>query len=215
MGNYRYHLVAGLLVVVDQVSKLAVKGFSIFGFTHEGMKLGEVVPVLGNTIRLTYIENAGSAFGLEWGEAKIVLTLATIVIAGGLFWYLRKLTTASMVMQIAVMLLLAGAVGNLIDRVFYGVAYNQAGLFLGSVVDFIQVDIPDIDVFGLFWTHWPVFNVADSCVSVGIVLLLLTGGKHNNTSPADVTAAPIQNSDPEAEGPQTHLGAEGDGADPR
>lgn len=70
-------------------------------------------------------------------------------------------------------LLLGGAVGNLIDRMFYGVLYGEGPLFYGKVVDFLQVDIPDVSLFGELYTHWPVFNVADSCVSVGVVTLLI------------------------------------------
>ncbi len=193
MKAYRLHVVAGILVLVDQITKLAVKGFSVFGITHEGMSIGQSIPLIGDFVRLTYVENAGSAFGLEWGSAKIILTLATVLISAGLFWYLARLHDAPMLTRISVMLLLAGALGNLIDRTFYGVAYGQAGFLLGSVVDFIQVDIPDVDVFGVQWTHWPVFNVADSCVSVGIVLLLLTGGKTNTTAKKNEQAVDVGN----------------------
>lgn len=165
-------MIAVALVLLDQCTKLAVKGFSFMGITHQGMYLGQSEPLIGDIVRLTFVENPGSAFGLEWGSAKIVLTLATVIIAAALGWYLYKIRTGSMLLQTAIMLLLAGAVGNLIDRTFYGVAYGQAGLFLGSVVDFVQLDIPDMNIMGTVWTHWPVFNVADSCVTVGIALLL-------------------------------------------
>jgi signal peptidase II len=70
------------------------------------------------------------------------------------------------------MLILAGAFGNFIDRMFYGVIYGNSPLFYGLVVDFIQVDIPDITFNSITYTHWPVFNIADSCVSIGMVFLL-------------------------------------------
>jgi signal peptidase II len=72
-------------------------------------------------------------------------------------------------------LIFAGAVGNLIDRVFYGVIFSESPLFYGKVVDFIQVDIPDVAFLG--WTHFPVFNIADSCVTVGVILLILVHNK--------------------------------------
>ena len=96
------------------------------------------------------------------------------VFAGfGLSWYLSKIKFAHNAVRLAITLILAGAVGNMIDRVFYGVIFGESALFYGKVVDFILVDIPD--VFG--YTHWPVFNVADSCVSVGIVLLVFFNHK--------------------------------------
>jgi signal peptidase II len=70
------------------------------------------------------------------------------------------------------MLILAGAFGNFIDRMFYGVLYGEGPLFYGLVVDFIQIDIPDIQLGQFAYTHWPVFNIADSCVSIGMILIL-------------------------------------------
>ena len=71
------------------------------------------------------------------------------------------------------MFILAGAVGNLVDRVFYGMIYGYAPIFWGRVVDFVQVDIPDINFWNIHYTHFPVFNVADSCVTVGVAFLLI------------------------------------------
>lgn len=174
MSSIRFFVTALLLVVLDQITKVAVKGFNFLGFTHDGMYLGESVPILGDTIRLTFVENPGMAFGISFGAGKIVLTLATFAIAAAISWYLHRSAAvgAKPLVLWAVTLVLAGAVGNLIDRTFYGVFYNEGALFYGRVVDFIQVDIPDVTIFNDVWTHWPVFNVADSCVSVGIVTLL-------------------------------------------
>lgn len=159
------------LVIVDQVTKFLVKGGTVFGLHHEGMFLGESWPLLGDTVRLTFVENPGMAFGISFGAAKILLTLATIGIVVFLAWYLAGIRQASFVVRTSVTLVFAGAVGNLIDRLLYGVFYGYAPLFYGKVVDFIQVDIPDVTWFGDVYTHWPVFNVADSCVSVGVVML--------------------------------------------
>lgn len=164
--------VALLLIIADQVTKIAVKGFSLFGWEHQGMYLGESHPLIGEAVRLTFVENPGMAFGISFGAGKILLTLATIAVAVFLAWYLRHLGRSHPVVRLSVTLVFAGAVGNLIDRMFYGVFYGESALFYGRVVDFIQVDIPDVDWFGHTYTHFPVFNIADSCVSVGIVLLL-------------------------------------------
>ena len=177
MSAYRPFIIVAILVVLDQVTKLAVKGFSVFGFTHEGMYLGESHPFIGDAVRLTFVENPGMAFGISWGDGKLLLTLLTIAIAVFLVFYVIRLASAHWAPRLAVTLILAGALGNLIDRVFYGIAYGEQALFHGKVVDFIQVDIPDITWFGELYTHFPVFNVADSCVSVGVVLLILTSHK--------------------------------------
>ena len=70
----------------------------------------------------------------------------------------------------------------MIDRLLYGVLFDEGALFYGKVVDFIQVDIPDVTWFGDIHTHFPVFNIADSCVTVGVILLLFTGNKLPSTS---------------------------------
>lgn len=184
-------LTAAFLIILDQASKLYFKGFSLFGIEHEGLQYG-VIEVIGDFLKFVYVENPGMAFGMKF-IPKIFLSLFSIFAGIGLAIYLHKLKSYSIWVRIGIMLIFAGAVGNLIDRVFYGVIFNEqpsvflmnpidkfvyqdifAGvpIFYGHVVDFIQVDIPDINILGLYYTHWPVFNVADSCVSVGVVLLL-------------------------------------------
>ena len=82
----------------------------------------------------------------------------------------------------------------------YGVLYGEGALFYGLVVDFIQVDIPDVNWFGQVYTHWPVFNVADSCVSCGMVLLFILNKKIpmlNQLEPVNVP--PEQDSPHQAE----------------
>ena len=128
------------------------------------------------------------AFGVSWGEAKIILTLLTIGIVALIVRMILTTPPDSRIVRNALVLVLAGAVGNLIDRMFYGVLYGTDPLFYGKVVDFLQVDIPDVTMFGELYTHWPVFNVADSCVSVGVVVLLLASLFGN----ADVTLFRVQ-----------------------
>lgn len=181
-------LVAGILVVIDQITKAFVKGFDLIGLRHQGMFLGESRPLIGDTLRLTFVENPGMAFGVSWGEAKIILTLLTVGIVVLLVRMILTTPPESRVVRNALVLVLAGAVGNLIDRMFYGVLYGTDPLFYGKVVDFLQVDIPDVTMFGELYTHWPVFNVADSCVSVGVVVLLLASLFGN----ADVTLFRVQ-----------------------
>lgn len=182
----RYFLWASVLVLLDQCTKLLVKGVDAFGISHVGMELGESIPLVGDVVRLTFVENPGMAFGISFGAGKILLTLATIGIALFLGWYLSRLGTAPTLASVAIMLVFSGAVGNLIDRMFYGVMYGESPLFYGKVVDFIQVDIPDVSWFGEVYTHWPVFNVADSCVTVGVVLMMFISSSLPN--PTEVRA---------------------------
>lgn len=172
-SNKVYFIIAFLLIFADQATKLAVKGFNLFGFQHDGMFYGQSIPVLGDFLQWTFIENPGMAFGIEFGWGKIFLSLFSILAGIGLGIYLYKITFAHIGVKIGIMLIFAGAVGNLIDRVFYGVFYGTSPLFYGHVVDFIQVDIPDINWLGYYYTHFPVFNIADSCVTCGVVALLL------------------------------------------
>jgi signal peptidase II len=75
--------------------------------------------------------------------------------------------------RVALAMILGGAVGNLIDRVFYGVLFDTAPLLYGRVVDFIDVDFFDITVWGYHISRWPVFNIADACVTLGVIMLLV------------------------------------------
>lgn len=172
-SNYFLFFISTVLVLFDQVTKLAVKGFDFFGFSHEGLSYGENIPVLGNFLQWTYIENPGMAFGITFGDGKIFLSLFSVIASILLAILILKIKKFHYAIRLAFTLVLAGAVGNLIDRVFYGVIFGEMPLFYGKVVDFILVDIPDINLGGLYYTHWPVFNIADSCVSIGVILLLV------------------------------------------
>lgn len=172
-----FYLAAILLVLADQLTKLIVKGCD-FGFlSFPGMGYGESIPVIGSFLQFTYIENAGMAFGITFGAGKIFLSLFSVVASAFLVYYIYKIRDMHFAVKLGFTLILAGAFGNLIDRVFYGVIFGGQPLFYGHVVDFIQVDIPDINFLGLNYSHWPVFNIADSCVSCGVVLLLLVHNK--------------------------------------
>jgi lipoprotein signal peptidase len=69
-NNNIYFLVSTLLIIFDQSTKLAVKGFNLFGWQHEGMYYGESIPIWGTFLQLTYIENPGMAFGIEFGWVR-------------------------------------------------------------------------------------------------------------------------------------------------
>ena len=89
MKNLTLYVTAFLLVVLDQITKMMVKGFSLFGFDHQGMYIGESFNVLGDFLRITFVENPGMAFGVEFGTGKIFLTLFSLIASFGLIYYLH------------------------------------------------------------------------------------------------------------------------------
>lgn len=164
------------VLIIDQLVKLFIK-------TH--FYIGEEVNVLGNWFRIHFTENYGMAFGLEFGGkgGKILLTVFRLIAVGFMSWYIIDLTKkeAHKLFIAAWALIVAGALGNIIDSVFYGVAFGYDSWFHGRVVDMfyfpiIQTTIPQN------WPFWagedfeffrPVFNVADAAISIGFVIILL------------------------------------------
>ena len=133
-----------LVVVIDQVSKLAVRFYLEYGKPYQ---------VLGDFFKLTYIENPGMAFGIRFGGQRFFTTfaiLATVVI----LVYIFKAKSERFSLRFSLALILGGAIGNLIDRFLYG-----------KVVDFLE--------FGIAGLRWPIFNIADTAVSIGMVLLVV------------------------------------------
>jgi signal peptidase II len=103
-------------------------------------------------------------------------------------------------------------VGNLIDRVFYGVLYADAPLFYGRVVDFIDFDFFDFSILGYQLTRWPVFNIADAAVTVGVIMLLIFHRATNEDRlPVPVTPYPGETGMGEQTAPETSGAREGDG----
>ncbi|WP_374951819.1 lipoprotein signal peptidase [Mucilaginibacter sp.] len=174
-------LTAAIIILLDQVIKIWVK-------TH--MQLGEEIHLLGNRGMLHYTENNGMAFGMELGGdmGKLVLTLFRIVAVCGITYALLYLIKhkyhRGLIMVVA--LILAGAIGNIIDSAFYGVIYNYAPLFHGRVVDMFYFPLLS-GIFPKWVPIWggqdyiffrPVFNLADSAISVGVILILLNQNRY-------------------------------------
>lgn len=136
------------------------------------MPYGSSISVIGEFLKITFIENPGMAFGLDIGP-KMFLTLFTIAASIVIFFYIYKHRNDGKLIRLALAFILAGAVGNLIDRTFYGVIYNYAPLFHGKVVDFIQIDVWDFTIFGKTYTTWPIFNVADISVTIGFLIIII------------------------------------------
>ena len=158
---YAAYAFALVVIVLDQLTK---------AWIISGLSLQEVgrIPVLPPILNFSWVENTGVSFGLfGGGEARWGLTIFSIVVSAGLGWWALKADRRLLVTAIG--LVMGGALGNVIDRVRFG-----------YVVDFI-----DFSGTGLF--PW-VFNVADSAITVGVVLLILDSLKSDG--PAQVGAAP-------------------------
>ena len=163
------------VVIIDQISKLTIKGFSfpLLKINYEGMYQGERIHVIGNFFRITFIENPGMAFGFDPGVSfKLWISIFSILASIGLIAYIYHVRKQSITLRLALAFILGGAIGNLIDRMFYGILYGYAPLFYGHVVDFLDFDFFHFTLFGRTFDRWPIFNVADAAVTIGVVILL-------------------------------------------
>ena len=140
----RVLFVSAVLVLADQVSKTIVV---------RTMSLYESVPIIQNFFHFTYITNDGMAFGINFPFGYFIFTTVSILLTTFLFWYLWSVRNHSIIIRLGIGLIIAGAIGNLIDRIL-----------LGEVIDFLDFMIGDF--------HWYVFNLADSYVTVGMGLVL-------------------------------------------
>ena len=143
---------AVVILVLDQLTKAWVVSNIVPGGPRD---------IINGLARLRYTENTGAAFGLFQGWTGILSVLAMVVVVG-IVASAQRVGNGSRMSMLALGLVTGGAVGNLVDRVR-----------LGYVVDFIEVYAARVNVNNTVYT-FPVFNVADSAISIGVVLLLLT-----------------------------------------
>lgn len=171
------------IVILDQFTKLIVKGVSIpfLGINFTGMPYGMSRPIIGDFVRLTYIENAGMAFGFDIG-GKHFFGIVSILASVFIIIYLFKMRNSNFGFRISLALILGGACGNLIDRVFYGVLFDYGPIFYGRVVDFMDIDFFNIQIFSYSLNRWPIFNIADASVTIGVILLLFYHNKAVSTT---------------------------------
>lgn len=160
-------LVAGIVLlalVLDQVSKVYIK-------TH--FELGEAREVF-SWFWIVFVENNGMAFGIEW-FSKLLLTLFRIVAVGILGWYVHTMIHKQQVRVgylATVAMVIAGALGNIIDCVCYGKIWEYADWFHGKVVDMLYFPLIR-NAAGEVLFFRPVFNVADSFITVAVFLIIL------------------------------------------
>ena len=173
----RITILVVLLLILDQVVKILVK---------TNMSLGQSIPVFGNWFQILFIENNGMAFGLQFGEGwgKLTLSLLRIILIILIIFYMRRLLkkgdTPKGVM-VGLAMILTGAIGNMIDSMFYGIIFDYAPFLYGKVVDMLYFPIIDTTLPANFpiWPgrHFiffrPIFNFADSCITCGAIYLLL------------------------------------------
>ncbi|HYP40755.1 MAG TPA: signal peptidase II [Chloroflexia bacterium] len=150
LGIIALAAVAGLVVAIDQATKAWIAANIV---SHE------VRPIIEGFVRLRYTQNTGAAFGFFQGGAG-VLSLAALVVLSIILVVALRVGRGNRLMLLALSLISGGAIGNLIDR-----------LRLGYVVDFVDVHGPSITLDNRVYT-WPVFNMADSAISIGVILLM-------------------------------------------
>jgi len=158
----KWRIVAGwtaAIVVLDQLTKMIV---------DHTMALHQSIPVIDGFFSLTYVRNTGAAFGIFSGSAAVFrrpfLIAVSIAAIGFIFTMLRRLPEHEKGLITALAFIVAGAIGNLIDRMLYG-----------EVIDFLD----------FYWGHyhWPAFNVADSFITIGVALTVLLLYRHEGEDP--------------------------------
>lgn len=146
----RFYAVALTVILLDQVSKLLIQAT---------MPLGHSIPIISGLFAIVHVMNPGAAFGLladqaAWVRGPFFIGVSLLAI-GFILYYRHRRVDDHPLASLGLSLILGGAVGNLVDR-----------LRIGMVIDFIDVHY--------YQYHWPAFNVADSAITVGVSLMMLT-----------------------------------------
>ncbi|WP_205529516.1 lipoprotein signal peptidase [Taibaiella koreensis] len=211
-------LIVFLILVLDQIIKIYVKTHFLIGDPG-------AVHVAGKWFQLCFIENEGMAFGMTIMDSplgKVILTLFRLIAVGFGFFWVKNLVKKgySKGLLICAALILAGAAGNLIDSMFYGLIFTESDFMqMGRLVapgkgygSFLHGKVVDMFYFPLidtFWPKWvpvfggrplrffePIFNLADAAISVGVITLLLFQKKFLAQSRKTVTTGPSQQPQP-------------------
>lgn len=143
---YKYYSLAALVIFLDQITKWMVV---------KNMELGERIGIWDPWLGLLSHRNRGAAWGMLEGQMWL-FTIVTIGVIIAILYFYHTEAKGKPFFQVSLMILLGGAIGNFIDR-----------LFLGEVVDFVDVLIPVIDY------HFPIFNIADAALTIAVIMLLI------------------------------------------
>ena len=164
--------IAAGVVVVDQATKIVI---------HQTMSMPPYrsINLLGDWLKFTFTENPGMAFGITFGPAGLV-TAFSIIATLLIIVYLYRVRKGYAPYRLSLALILGGAIGNIIDRTFYGMLFGYGEIFQGRVVDFIHVNlwsgyVPDTVplIGGNYMALFPIWNVADMAIVIGVVGILV------------------------------------------
>ncbi len=166
-----FWIVAGVMVL-DQATKLIVRLNMDIG------RLG-AIDLLGDWLKFTYTENPGMAFGITFGPAGLI-TIFSLLAAAMITVYMFRVRAGYLPYTVSLACILGGALGNIIDRLFYGIVFDYAPFFQGRVVDFIHFDIwhgrlpSSVPLVGdVYLSLFPIFNVADIGIVGGVIGILV------------------------------------------
>ncbi len=187
MKYLKYFAIALLVIIIDQAVKMIVHNEMDFGTPGQ-------IKVIGEWFKLHYTTNPGMAFGMQIGSeyGKLLLTSFRLIAMFGIGYYLYYIIKKNLhpAYIICISMILGGAIGNLVDSVFYGVWLNNAPYnaptpwLHGQVIDMFYIDIwegfiPEwVPVWGGSYTAlWPIFNIADASIFVGVTIILIFQGR--------------------------------------
>ena len=146
-----------LVITTDQLTKRVA-----IAVLRDGVQNITIIP---NFFSLTYAENKGVAFGLEFAPPAVLLLLTGLITAIVIFYVIRSKNRSTLFL-LPFALITGGGIGNMIDRMVHG-----------RVVDFIYFDLYHGHVFGTWVSLWPIFNVADSAITIGACMLIIFHNK--------------------------------------
>lgn len=197
MSKKKTALIISALLIIDQIVKILVK---------TNMTVNESITIFPNWFFIYFIENPGAAFGAQLGGeyGKLILSLFRIVAVGAMCWYMNRLLKkkAPAGVLVGFALIIAGALGNIIDSAFYGLVFSEstyttvASAFPagGGYASFLHGKVVDMLYFPLFsgtypsWFPWiggdaftffsPIFNIADSYITIGVLYLIIFQWKY-------------------------------------